>query len=269
MPEGAEASRPVLYLLHGLLGSGRNWASFARRFVARRNDWAADLVDLRLHGESREIPGPHSVVSAAEDVAALHRATAGPGVPCAVLGHSFGGKVALELTSRLSPDLRQAWIVDSTPAPTRGDGSAGPMLDMLDTSPAEFADREDAVRHVMESGFDEPTARWMATSLRPLATAWTWGFDRAGLRELLDDFGSADLWSLVEGPAVETDIHFVRASEGSILGGAAAERLGAAARGGSPVALHELEGGHGRHNDHPGGLLDLVAAHLPRLAPAG
>jgi pimeloyl-ACP methyl ester carboxylesterase len=259
------ATRQILYLLHGFLGAGRNWASFGRRLVERRPDWTIALVDLRLHGDSRHIDGPHSVAAAAQDVEALHRSVAAPGTPCAVLGHSFGGKVALELASMLAPDLRQAWIVDSTPAPSGGTGSSGAMLDMLDASPEQFADREAAVRHVMQNGFEEATARWMATNLRRSEQGWAWDLDGVGLRELLDSFGAADMWDGVENARAGLDLHFVRASTGSILSDEAAHRLEAAARDGASVGLHSLEGGHWLHIDNPAGLLDLVGGALPVL----
>lgn len=267
--DDAGSHRRVLYLLHGFLGAGRNWASFARHLVTRRPEWTAELVDLRLHGDSREIEGPHSVAAAAEDVARLHRSNSAPGTPCAVLGHSFGGKVALELATLLAPDLRQAWVVDSTPAPSRGTGSSGSMLDMLDASPAEFADRDAAVRHVMRSGFDEPTARWMATNLRQNRKAWAWDLDRAGLRELLDSFAATDLWNVVDDSNGEVDLRFVRASTGSIMSDDSATRLNAAAEGGRSVRLHVLEGGHWLHIDNPAGLLNLVADGLPGLSRNG
>lgn len=265
-PDAEGPAGPIVYFLHGFLGAGRNWASFGRRLVERRPDWAVALVDLRLHGESRQIEGPHSVTAAAEDVAALHRSIAKPGTPYAVLGHSFGGKVALRVASLSVPDLRQVWIVDSTPAPSRGAGSSSRMLDVLAGSPDRFSDREAAVRHVMQSGFDEPTARWMATNLRRSGESWSWGLDRAGLREMLESFAQADLWGIVEDGRSAADLHFVRASEGSIVSDDVARRLRQLMEGGAPVRLHELSGGHWLHIDNPDGLLDLVADALPVIA---
>lgn len=267
--DDADPDASVLYILHGFLGAGRNWASFARRLVARRADWSALLVDLRLHGDSRIAEGPHTVDSAAADVAALHREGAGHGRPCAVIGHSFGGKVALALGPLLVPDLRQAWIVDSTPAPSRGTGSSGSMLDMLDASPPEFVDREAAVRHVMGRGFDEATARWMATNLARSGSRWAWDLDRAALRELLDSFALADLWNVVADVPGGVDLHFVRASNGSIMTDEDAKRVEAAGDDGSAVHLHDLQGGHWLHIDNPVGLLGLIADRLPRLTRSG
>ncbi len=42
-----------LGFLHGILGSGANWRTFAKQIVTAKPEWGALLVDLRLHGESR------------------------------------------------------------------------------------------------------------------------------------------------------------------------------------------------------------------------
>ena len=59
---GAAAPTPdaplrTAYLLHGLLGQGRNWRMFGRRLLAAAAaagapDWRLLLVDLRNHGQS-------------------------------------------------------------------------------------------------------------------------------------------------------------------------------------------------------------------------
>jgi pimeloyl-ACP methyl ester carboxylesterase len=55
----AAAAPPVrtAFLLHGLLGQGRNWRTFARRLVAAAAEagapnWRLLLVDLRCHGQT-------------------------------------------------------------------------------------------------------------------------------------------------------------------------------------------------------------------------
>jgi len=52
-------------VLHGIFGSGRNWASVARRVVRARPEWGAVLVDLREHGESVGFEPPHTLDRAA------------------------------------------------------------------------------------------------------------------------------------------------------------------------------------------------------------
>lgn len=262
--EGQADPGPRLYVLHGFLGSGRNWSSFARRLVDLRPDWRVVLVDLRRHGDSLDLAGPNTIAAAAGDIIELH-AAAGVPLPAAVLGHSLGGKVALDVTARMQPPPRQTWIIDSTPAAVGHSDGAGRMLERLENSPATFEDRDSAMRWVMAAGFDEPAARWMVTNLEERGGAWAWRLEASSLRELLEDFGARDMWELVESPPEGTDIHFVRARRGTILRGPDADRLRAAASRGEPVSLHELEGGHWLHIDNPDGLLELVADRLPRL----
>src|SRR5690606_18639255 len=47
--DGAEP-RAWMFVLHGIYGAGRNWASVVRRVVRERPEWGALLVDLRQHG---------------------------------------------------------------------------------------------------------------------------------------------------------------------------------------------------------------------------
>lgn len=258
-------SGPRLYVLHGFLGSGRNWSSFARRLVELRPDWCIVLVDLRLHGDSRHLPGPNTIAAAARDVVELHEAAGDPERPAAVLGHSLGGKVALEMTARLRPPPRQTWIIDSSPSPAGASSGAARMIERLEASPETFAERKEAVTWIMNAGFEEPLARWMATNLEDRDGAWVWRLDASALRELLEDFGARDMWGVVESPPVGADIHFVRATRGTIMTGADADRLRAAEARGVPVSLHEVEGAHWLHIDNPDELLQLVADRLPRL----
>eukprot|EP01018_Ginkgo_biloba_P020064 Gb_22204 [translate_table: standard] len=93
-------------ILHGLMGSGRNWRSFARQLGSailqqrplHSAGWRMVLVDLRNHGRSAGLEGfdpPHDMSSAAKDVADLVKAEKWVS-PDVVIGHSMGGKVALD-----------------------------------------------------------------------------------------------------------------------------------------------------------------------------
>ncbi|MEO5821321.1 MAG: alpha/beta fold hydrolase, partial [Vicinamibacteraceae bacterium] len=93
----AGTAQRTLVLLHGIYGRGRNWAAIARGLAARRPEWAAALVDLRLHGSSPSFTPPHTVAACAADVRALIAQADWPAPADAVVGHSFGGKVALSL----------------------------------------------------------------------------------------------------------------------------------------------------------------------------
>src|SRR5262245_19306726 len=101
------------YFLHGIFGSGRNWQSVARRFVRERPQIGVRLIDLRQHGNSQNFAPPHTVEAAAADLSELARHLGEE--PFAMLGHSFGGKVALMYAREHGQNLTQLWLIDSTP----------------------------------------------------------------------------------------------------------------------------------------------------------
>jgi pimeloyl-ACP methyl ester carboxylesterase len=101
-PEQSDA--PPLAILHGLFGSGRNWASIAQRLAAHRR---VICFDLRNHGASAWAGGMQ-YGEMAEDVLAMldergYR-------PAALLGHSMGGKAAMVAALR-DPDMVERLVV--------------------------------------------------------------------------------------------------------------------------------------------------------------
>ncbi|HXW59933.1 MAG TPA: hypothetical protein VEK06_00185, partial [Myxococcota bacterium] len=66
-----EKPRRWIFFVHGFLGKGQNWRTFAHRLVSINPDWGAVLVDLRLHGKSQDFSEPHSLTEAALDVLSL------------------------------------------------------------------------------------------------------------------------------------------------------------------------------------------------------
>jgi len=207
------AAKPTRWMLflHGILGSGANWRTFAKQIVAASPEWGAVLVDLRLHGESQEgISPPHTLAAAARDVqeliAHLEAANGGGGAGVrAVLGHSFGGKVALELARQRDGDLDELFVIDSTPSarPDRhGSESTQHIVDLLTHLPTEFPDRAAFTAWIEERGVSRPTAMWLAMNVRPVpnSTRFVFRVDIPSIRALLDDYFRVDLWGLLEHP---------------------------------------------------------------------
>ena len=100
---------PPLIILHGFLGSLDNWQAMAKRLAALYKVYS---VDLRNHGRS-----PHSAEMnypvMAQDVRELiaERALAAP----TLLGHSMGGKVAMQLATRYPDEIEKLIVVDIAP----------------------------------------------------------------------------------------------------------------------------------------------------------
>lgn len=103
------AGFPPLILLHGLLGSSRNWQTAGADLARRYHVFA---LDLRNHGRS-----PHdnemSYETMVEDVLAWMDAQ---GIARATLmGHSMGGKVAMLLACRHAARVERLIVVDIAP----------------------------------------------------------------------------------------------------------------------------------------------------------
>jgi pimeloyl-ACP methyl ester carboxylesterase len=254
-----------MFFLHGFFGSGRNWSAVARGMMRARPDWESVLVDLRLHGESVDASPPHTLAACALDVARLVVDLSRSGGPMALLGHSFGGKVALLTTAEPGIACEQAWVVDSTPAPGATGAGAQHMLELLSRLPSTYATRKAGADAVEAGGFPRFVAEWMATNLVRHDEVFRWRFDMTEMRRLLLDFFRADLWPLVEAPAGDTELQFIRASRGSILADGDAERISRLESEGSPVHLQTLEGGHWLNVDNPGGIITLLRSRLPRV----
>jgi esterase len=256
---GAEPERWI-YMLHGIYGAGRNWGTIARRVVRERDDWGAVLVDLRQHGASQGFPPPHTIAAAAQDVVRLATST---GLPLtALLGHSFGGKVALAVAAAGQPQLRQLWMIDSTPEARKPTGSAWRMLQVLRALPARFATRDELMAALEKEGFAHAVAQWMATNLEAANGDYTWRFDLDSLEALLVDFFATDLMGVVEAPPDGLDLRIVRATRASVLDGNTLERIEAAAAAGR-LHLEQVEGGHWLNADNPDALVSLLVHNLP------
>lgn len=260
-----------MLLVHGIYGSGRNWGSVARRLVAERPEWAVVLVDMRCHGRSTGFPPPHTVEACAADLRALEerlgfRADA-------VLGHSYGGKVALvhaRMGRHAVGQRGQIWLIDSSPGAGRPSGAAWRMLDVLRRSGGPFPSRKAAQAAVEAEGVSPAVAAWMATNAirrggggdgSGAAESWRWRLNPDEMEALLRDYFRTDAWDVVEDPSAATEIHVVKASESSVLDPTSIQRLrvaGAHRR----LRLYEVAGGHWLNADNPRAVQTLLAANL-------
>jgi pimeloyl-ACP methyl ester carboxylesterase len=245
-------------MLHGIYGRGRNWQTIARAVVEARPEYACWLVDLPHHGDSAAGAHGDTVSGLASDVLDWVR---GHGIMLsAILGHSYGGKVALAMADRLRDRPLQIWVIDSTPETKTPSGSAWTMLDLIRRLPARFATREEATDALVRGGFSLGVAQWMATNLSRQDEGFVWKIDFTAMESLLNDFFTTDLWAVVENPAPGHEIHFLKASESSAISDGGVARLEAA---GSQVRVHHRTGGHWIHAESPEIVVELLREQLP------
>lgn len=251
-PAGGEAARgavPAVVLVHGSLD---RHTSFARLTSRLAGDARVIAYDRRGYARSRAAAPPaRGVVDHARDLEAVVRAVAGPG-PAVVLGHSYGGVVALALAAT-RPELLGAAVVFEPPLA---------WLDWWDT-PSGGNDGVSARRHVV---VDAPT---------PAAAAEAFLRRVVGNRryERLPAATRADL--ALDGPALVTELSALRRDPPPfdperirvpVVVGTGDRSLERNQRGARLLAallpageLAVVEGaGHGAHLTHPVELAALV-----------
>lgn len=104
---------PKIVFLHGFLGSGSDWLSFAKKLSDK---FCSILVDLPGHGEAG-IPADggadgffmQTVEALAGEIQRLSKK------PCVLVGYSMGGRIGLALALRHPELFSKAVIVSSSP----------------------------------------------------------------------------------------------------------------------------------------------------------
>jgi pimeloyl-ACP methyl ester carboxylesterase len=163
----SQGSGTPLLILHGLFGSSRNWQGIATRLA---DAFQVHTIDLRNHGQSAQHPDM-SYRAMAEDLEFLC-ARLGLG-SVYVIGHSMGGKAAMQWALQYPGSIARLVVVDI--APVSYLRTYAGLIDALLSLPlAELRNRaaaEERLRsHVPERPlrlfllqnlrFDEGTAHW-------------------------------------------------------------------------------------------------------------
>lgn len=175
---GTPTAQPPLLIVHGLFGSARNWGVIARRLSDDRQVLA---VDMRNHGDSAWTEA-HGYEDLAQDLAGVIRAHGGR---ADVLGHSMGGKAAMQL-ALTQPDLLRRLIVADI-APVAYSHSQAHLVDAMQSLPLRgLASRGEADRLLADAIPDEGTRAFLLQSLDLKATPPRWKLNLALLRAEMD-----------------------------------------------------------------------------------
>jgi pimeloyl-ACP methyl ester carboxylesterase len=268
IPGPVAATRRAIFL-HGLLGRGSNLRTLARRFLQTRPGWDAWLVDLRGHGASPKGGADPSLAAAADDVLALCR----DGLPIgALIGHSFGGKVALQMapgvSGRVAADAHSGKpflhvvTLDSNPG-TRvtmeGPDSALSVIELLEKLPATFASRAAFIDELVRHRRSRALAQWLAMSTETGPDGSVhFALALPELRALLYSYLAADLWPLVEAPPEPLRVHLVIGARSRSYAEADRNRARAAAAASPHVSVDFLDTDHWVHSEDLEGLLRIL-----------
>ncbi len=163
-----------LLLIHGLFGSGENLGMIARLLADR---FRVINVDLRNHGRSGHSDDMSYSLMAADlvetmDALGLENA--------AVLGHSMGGKAAMQLA--LSYPTRVSKLVLADISPVVSQARHLGILDALNSIDlTTLHDRKDADRQLQQGISDAGTRAFLLKSLQKTEHGFQWRFNLAAL----------------------------------------------------------------------------------------
>jgi pimeloyl-ACP methyl ester carboxylesterase len=249
-----DGDRIVLFA-HGILGQGRNWRTIARKLVARSPELRALLVDLRNHGDSPPLPGPHDLSACAGD---LQRIFGEVGEPAMVVGHSFGGKVVLRWALDVGTSA-EVFVLDCPLSASRRREPTDPddprfVITVVREAPVPAPDRDVLRDFLRQHGIRETVVAWLLTSTRQDADGWRFVYDLDGVEQMMDSFDTTDLWPEVERTTVA--VHLVRGLRSQVWSEEDRRHLASLPRG--TVDLRELDAGHWLHVERPDEVLDLL-----------
>jgi esterase len=175
----SENGAPVL-VLHGLFGRLSNWGWHCKQLAQQ---YAVYGVDLRNHGDS-----PHSdqldYQVMAEDVRQL---IVRLGLEsCCIVGHSMGGKVAMQLALSFPDLIEKLVIVDIAPVsyPEDADGHMNVLAAMDAVKLGEIKSRTQAEVTIEDYIPQEATRKFLLTNLvRNKEGSFEWRLDKDSIRK--------------------------------------------------------------------------------------
>ena len=166
---------PDLILLHGLFGQGGNLRSVAR---ALETDFRVHCLDLPDHGRSPWLPEASlaTYASTVRDWMDQHQL-----MSAHILGHSLGGKVAMELA--LSRPERIKKLVVADVAPVEYPGNHDRIIDTLLRVAARPCSSRGEAQSILEESIDEPgVVGYLMMGLARVGDTYRWRFNVEGLQ---------------------------------------------------------------------------------------
>jgi esterase len=174
------AGKPPLVILHGMLGSSRNWQTVGRDLAAH---FHVHALDLRNHGGA-----PHDAEMSHEammvdvlswlDAQQLDRVT--------LIGHSMGGKVAMLLACRHPARVERLIVVDIAPKTYFWVGHRAEFVAMNELDLEHLASRAEAELRFEARIDDWAMRKFITTNLeRTDEGRWRWQINLPALSSAL------------------------------------------------------------------------------------
>ena len=163
------ADKPPLVILHGLLGSSRNWQMAGRDLAAAYHVFA---LDLRNHGSSLHADTMTYPEMMADVLEWLDGQRMGP---VTLLGHSMGGKVAMLLACQHPGRVKRLVVVDIAPKDYSWAGHRASFAAMNELNLGDLHSRAEAEMRLEGRVPSWATRKFLTTNLeRSEEGKWSW-----------------------------------------------------------------------------------------------
>jgi pimeloyl-ACP methyl ester carboxylesterase len=249
-PPSLEDQRRTVIFLHGLLGNGKNLRSPAKRLTQQYPNLKALMLDLRGHGQSTTKATTkattinnnnndsinnnqqHTIHNCALDIIETTKTlqlTGHTHSPIGVIGHSFGGRCALEYvhtlkqlsssknnttatttssttttttttTNNILPP-KCTWLLDTVPGKAHSSVS-NVIQGSTDIDISTITSKQELVKVLtVEHNIDKAIAAWMTTNLKKSSidkTKFEFMFDLETVIGVLDDFPKQNFMKMID-----------------------------------------------------------------------
>lgn len=244
---------PPLALLHGLYGQASNFGAVQKRLSAGRRVIA---LDLRNHGASPHAPAM-SYPAMAEDVLETLRDLGA--LPCALVGHSMGGKVAMCAALEAPAAVSRLLVADIAPVAYDHAGFHGRYVAAMRAVPLRPGlTRAEADAALAEAVPDRATRGFLLQNIRFGATPeWRLNLDAIGAA-----LPALAGWPEPEDGPYPGPVLFVAGGRSDYVLPAYRDTIRALFPAARVVTLKDAS--HWVHADDPEGFLSAVEAFIPR-----
>lgn len=245
----AGEGNPPLVLLHGLFGSARNFGAVQREFAQHRRTIA---LDLRNHGASPHDADMRYASMAADVLQTLADLSA---LPAVVLGHSMGGKAAMQM-ALLQPDTVKRLIVADI-APVANPPHLRPVAEAMMTLPSSPGMTRAQADAALASAVPDAAMRAFLLQNLQLGAAPAW---RIGLAEIIVAFADIEAWAAPPNAQYTGATLFIAGATSNYIRPDHRPIIRALFPNARFVTLKNA--GHWLHADNPAGFVAVVEAFL-------
>ena len=242
------AGKPVA-LLHGLFGRASNFGSVQRSLGQTRRVLA---LDMRNHGASPHAPSMR-YPDLAEDV--LETLRARDALPCALVGHSMGGKVAMSAALEAPAAVSRLVIADIAPVPYASGFRA--YIDAMAAIPLGPGLTRAAADAALAPVIADPRVRGFLLQNLRVGPQPGW---RLGLAELAAGLSDIEDWVTPQDATYPGPALFLGGERSDYLQQAHREPIRALFPAARFATLRNA--GHWLHADNPAGFLAVVQSAL-------